>query len=226
MGFPGHVCAPNITPDAETGIGAWSDDEILRAVREGVDNHGETLFPMMPYSAYRRLPDEDAYSIVAYIRSIPAQRKAAPPNYVNCPVNMFIRMEPKPVTAVVKPVAQDDLVKYGEYMATIAGCKLCHLDDLAGGEEFPMPQGVVRSANLTPGAKGIVPDDAEDFIRIFRAYQSGELPQGVTDNDHTVMPWSLYSGMADDDLRAIHAYLRSLPPVDKQIQTYGETSAD
>ncbi|MCB1022691.1 MAG: c-type cytochrome [Acidobacteria bacterium] len=226
MGFPGHVCAPNITPDAETGIGAWSDDEVLRAIREGVDNHGEVLFPMMPYTTYRSLPDEDAYAIVAYIRSIPAQRNAMAPNTVNFPVSMFIRMAPQPVTEPVGPVAQDDLVQYGEHMVTISGCKLCHLDDLAGGEEFPMPQGVVRSANLTPGAKGIVPDNADDFIRIFHAYQGGELPQGVTDKDHTVMPWSVYSGMADDDLRAIHAYLRSLPPVEKQIQTYGESKAD
>ena len=75
MGFPGHVCAPNITPDVENGIGSWTDDEVLRAIREGVSKDGETLFPMMPYSSYRNLSDEDAYAIVAYIRSIPAQSR-------------------------------------------------------------------------------------------------------------------------------------------------------
>ena len=226
MGFPGHVCAPNITPDAETGIGSWTDDEILRAMREGVDKDGEVLFPMMPYEAYRNLPDEDAYAIVAYIRSIPAQRRQFAPNKVNFPVNVFIRMAPRAITTPVAVVSKSDPVRYGDHMATISGCKVCHLPDLSGGEEFPLEQGVVRSSNLTPGVEGIVPANADDFVGLFRAYQGGAMPDGVTDRDYTVMPWVTYSGMDETDLRAIHAYLRSLPPVDKQVQTYGEPKAD
>jgi hypothetical protein len=226
MGFPGHVCAPNITPDEETGIGSWTDDEILRAMREGVDKNGEVLFPMMPYGSYKNLPDEDAYAVVAYIRSIPAQRTQIAANRVNFPVSVFIRMAPQPIEAPVAAVSQSDLVRYGEHMATISGCKLCHLEDLAGGDEFPTQQGIVRSSNLTPGAEGIVPEDFDDFLRLFRAYQGGAMPDGVTDRDFTVMPWASYSGMEEGDLRALHAYLRSLPPVDKQVQTYGEPKAD
>lgn len=225
IGFPGHVCAPNITPDPETGIGAWTDDEVLRAIREGVNRDGETLFPMMLYSYYRNLPDEDAYAIVAYIRSIPPVRKADEPARVNFPVNLFIRMAPQPIEAPVPPVDTSDPAKYGDYLMTVAGCKECHGADLSGGRELPTDQGVVRSSNLTPGAD-IVPAESGAFLRIFRAYQGGNLPEGVTDRDYTVMPWVAYSGMAEEDLRAIHAYLRSLPPVEKEVQTYGAAKSD
>jgi len=225
MGFPGHVCAPNITPDPETGIGAWTDDEVLRAVREGVNRDGETLFPMMLYPYYRNLPDDDAYAVVAYIRSIPAARKAYEPARVNFPVNMLIRMEPQPIESPVQPVDKSDPVQYGEYLTKVAACKECHGADLSGGTEFPTEHGIVRPSNLTPGAD-IVPADVEDFLRIFRAYQGGNLPEGVTDRDYTIMPWVAYSGMEEADLRAIHAYLRSLPPVKKEVQTYGEAHSD
>ncbi len=60
MGLPGTVVASNITPDPETGIGAWTDGEKLRALREGIGRDGRVLFPMMPYTDYRNLCDEDA----------------------------------------------------------------------------------------------------------------------------------------------------------------------
>jgi hypothetical protein len=70
--WAGKLFARNITPDRETGIGSWSDDAIARAIREGVDNEGKTLFPIMPYQNYRSLSDEDLASLVVYLKSIPA----------------------------------------------------------------------------------------------------------------------------------------------------------
>src|SRR5512135_127846 len=60
FGVPGVVYARNITPDPETGLGRWTDGEILRAIREGVDRNGNALFPMMPYASYHEMADEDA----------------------------------------------------------------------------------------------------------------------------------------------------------------------
>ena len=62
-GFPGRVYAPNITPDPETGAGNWTDDQLARAIREGVSHDGRALFPFMPYPDYRALSDEDLASI-------------------------------------------------------------------------------------------------------------------------------------------------------------------
>src|SRR5712692_2770994 len=71
QGLPGHVVAPNLTPDPETGSGTWSDDGLARAIREGVGHDGRALFPFMPYEHYRALSDEDLASIVVYLRSLP-----------------------------------------------------------------------------------------------------------------------------------------------------------
>ncbi len=65
-----RVYARNLTPDAETGIGGWSDADVVRAIRAGVDDQGQSLCPQMP--RFADLSDEDAAAIVAYLRSLPA----------------------------------------------------------------------------------------------------------------------------------------------------------
>jgi hypothetical protein len=63
--------ALNITCDKETGIGSWTDDQIARAIREGIGCGDRALFPTMPYQKFRHLSDEDLASVVAYIRTVP-----------------------------------------------------------------------------------------------------------------------------------------------------------
>jgi hypothetical protein len=69
-GLLGTLTAPNLTPDPETRLGRWSDDEMGRAIREGVDPDGSALFPLMPYGCYRHVSDEDLPSIVVYLKSL------------------------------------------------------------------------------------------------------------------------------------------------------------
>ncbi|MCA1816259.1 MAG: cytochrome c [Acidobacteria bacterium] len=80
-----RVVAPNITPDRETGIGAWSDDALARAVREGIGHDGRTLFPAMPYPFFRHMSDEDLAAIYAYLRTLKPVRhrvdNSEPPTY-------------------------------------------------------------------------------------------------------------------------------------------------
>ena len=75
-GFPGLVFAPNITPDPETGAGNWTDDQLARAIREGVGHDGRALFPFMPYQDFRFYSDEDLASIIVYLRSSAADPQA------------------------------------------------------------------------------------------------------------------------------------------------------
>ena len=77
-GLPGRVVAPNLTPDRETGAGTWTDDQLARAIREGIGHDGRALFPAMPYSSYRALSDEDMASIILYLRSLPPVRNPLP----------------------------------------------------------------------------------------------------------------------------------------------------
>jgi len=76
----GHLLiAPNITPDRETGIGAWSDEELIRALRTGVTRHGRQLNPVMPYlTAYRDMTDQDAKDVVRFLRSVTPVKRTWP----------------------------------------------------------------------------------------------------------------------------------------------------
>ena len=112
FGLPGEVAASNITPDRETGIGAWSDGEKIRAIRDGVDREGRTLFPLMPYRFYRYMSDEDVQSLVAYLNALPPLRHSQPKTRIQFPVNLFIKSAPKPAGQVAPPDL-GDRVKYG-----------------------------------------------------------------------------------------------------------------
>jgi hypothetical protein len=69
---------PNITPDVETGIGGWSDDEIMRAVRDGIGKDQHLMFPLMPFTSYQHVSEEDLRAIVAYLRSVPPIKNKRP----------------------------------------------------------------------------------------------------------------------------------------------------
>ena len=74
----GVFYAPNLTPDRETGLGAWSEQEIIDAVRKGVRPDGRMLAPMMPYPSYGAMSDADAAALAAYLKSLPPVRHKAP----------------------------------------------------------------------------------------------------------------------------------------------------
>lgn len=83
---PGRVVAPNLTPDPETGAGLWTDDQLARAIREGIGHDGHALFPLMPYTFFRRMSDEDLASVIVYLRSLPPVRNPLPPTEIIFPV--------------------------------------------------------------------------------------------------------------------------------------------
>ena len=221
VGLPGTLVAPNITPDPETGLGRWSDDEIGRSIREGVDREGRTLFPLMPYTSFRILSDEDLASIVVYLRSLPAVRNPLPPSNITFPVNYLIRNAPQPITT---PIPQPDLstsVLRGKYLMEVAGCAGCHTPqkrgqplpgmNFAGGNVFEGPWGRVASANLTPDASGISYYDETLFAQAMRTGYVQARPL------NPIMPWHAYKGMIDQDLSAIFAYLRTFPAVHHRV---------
>jgi mono/diheme cytochrome c family protein len=234
---PGQICMPNITSHRTAGVGGWTDGEILRAVREGVDRDGRALFPMMPYLDYRALSDEDAQAIVAYLRTLPPDPAAAPPTSLEFPVSFFIKMVPKPLKGPVAAPDRSDRVRYGEYLATISGCRYCHTPVdareqplpgklFAGGHELAGWWGKVRSANLTPDATGLGSRGRNEFIGQFRSYVSPATAAPVQPGRNTPMPWLAFAGMTDDDLGAIYDYLRSLPPVVNSVERFPATSRE
>lgn len=220
-GLPGRVVASNITPDVETGAGKWTDDQLARAIREGIGHDGRTLFPMMPYPHYRDMSDEDLASVVVYLRSLPPVRRELPKTEIIFPVKYLMRSAPEPVTApVIAPDAKDQL-HYGAYLIDIAGCSDCHTPmekgqpipglEFAGGQVFKLPAEEVASANLTPDPSGIPYYTDVLFIQALRTGYVGARKLSP------IMPFEVYKNLTDDDLKAIFANLRTLKAVWHQV---------
>jgi hypothetical protein len=115
-GLPGTIVAPNLTPDPSTGAGAWSDDRLARAIREGIGHDGRALFPLMPYEHFRTMSDEDLASVVVYIRSLQPVQNQLPRTEIEFPVKYLIRSAPQPVTAPVPASTSTDPVERGRYL--------------------------------------------------------------------------------------------------------------
>jgi len=234
IGFPGTLAASNLTPDPDTGLGKWTDGEILRAMREGVDREGKALFPIMPYGHFRHMSDDDAKAIVAYLRTIKPQRYAAPAKSLDVPLNFIEKFVPQPITAPVPVPDRSNSVAYGKYLVSIGACAECHTpkDDkgnalpgmeLAGGWEMHAPDFRVVTANITPHPSNWMGQcSKEEFIGRFRAmagYTVDTAP-AAPKGKNTLMPWISYSGMTDEDLGAIYDYLKTVTPIDHKVNPF------
>lgn len=214
----GRAVSQNITPDPDTGVGKWTDAQLITALREGKRPDGTTIGPPMPIEWYRKMSDDDAAAIVAYIHSV------KPIHHVVENSQFKIPLPPAygpPVGHVTAP-PRTDKVAYGGYLAGPLGhCMECHTPfakpgqlDMsrlgAGGRDLPsgVDDGRIVSRNITP--------DAEDGIGkwgdadIKRAITTGVRPDGT--KLARIMAVSWYAKMSPEDLDAIVAYLRSLPP--------------
>jgi len=233
-GLPGVVVASNITPDRETGIGGWTDGEKIRAIREGVDRDGNALFNMMPYTSFGLFSDDDVQALVAFLDSLPPVHNPLPKTKLVFPVSVLIKSAPKPVGSVAA-IDKSDPRKYGEFLAAVGGCGDCHtpIDDkgrplpgklLAGGQVFDTPMGKVVSANITPDiATGTGKWSQEFFLKKFydyKEYATNGPPSSPGPQSFTLMPWLSFANKTEDELTAIYAYLRTVPPVHNAIETH------
>lgn len=216
--LPGRIVAPNLTPDKETGAGTWTDDMLARSIREGIGHDGRTLFPLMPYTAFHGLSDEDVASLVVYLRSVPAVHHELPKTEVIFPVKYLINSAPEPVTEPVPDVnPQTDPQKYAEHVTKIAGCADCHTAAVkgeevkgmayAGGTPLIGPWGRASAANITPDDTGIKNFTEEAFAAAVRNGTVNGQPLSLG------MPSGAYHNLSDSDVQAIFSYLRTVPPV-------------
>ena len=224
----GTLWIPNLTPDPETGLGTWRDDEILRALRDGVAADGHFLLPLMPTFSYQHLSDEDARAVVAYLRSIPPYKQAMPRPENKLPFMQKVLFEivgaqmHAPVAGVGAPDRSDKLA-YGHYLARIGACTECHsLTEkgprqeadplyLAGSDHaFEDPAlGETYARNLTPDPETGLGSYAASALK--QALRTGRR----LDGKRMAPPMSIViphlSGLAEDDMDALVAYLKSIP---------------
>lgn len=214
---PFTVSAPNLTADP-TGLGEWSDEEIRRALVEGLGRDGRPLAPVMPYSWYNALSERDLSAVIAYLRTVPAVEHTVPdPVY-----RVVIHTPPAPgAEAPIPKEARTDPVSQGHYLATIGHCMECHtarledgLPDFAGGwgrggMAFPGPWGISVAANITQDPEwGIGAWTDEEIARA--------ITQGISHDGTPLFPpmaFGYYARMTDEDVAALVAWLRTVPPL-------------
>ena len=236
-GMPGNIYAKNITP---SGIGNWTDGELIRAVTQGITKDNQALFPVMPYYSYNNLTQEDIESIVCYIRSLNPIENNVPETELDFPVNLIVKTLPLKTYTPAKPIERIDSINYGKYLFTIAGCSGCHTPandkgelipgmDLAGGRKFTTPWGLVQSANITPDPEtGIGKWTKDEFISRFKKYSTEEARNISVDPNsfNSVMPWTMYGGMKEEDLSDIYDYLKTVKPVKHLVVKYTPLTAE
>ncbi|HSU28634.1 MAG TPA: c-type cytochrome [Chitinophagaceae bacterium] len=231
-GLPGTIYAKNITPDPETGIGTWTDDEIYRAITQGISKKGDTLFPIMPYADFNHMAKSDLLSIIAYIRTLKPIKNKVPDRQLFIPISMAYpapALQPSQDGNMIPP--ESDLVKYGAYLVNAAVCGDCHtpmgergpiMDKMfAGGFPFDVGTFKVNTANITPDSTtGIGNWNEATFLNKVTQYREEKSYHFNPGKQNTIMPITMYAGMTDNDLKAIYAYLRSLKPVSNKVEKW------
>lgn len=205
----GTISFSNLTPDVETGLGAWSDAEIARAIREGIGRDGRELY-IMPSQMFHEMSDADVAAIVGYLRSLEPVRNELPAMSGNIFGKAALALHLLTPGAVGEPITaprvapEPGTLAYGEYLVTIGLCQDCHGENLHGGKS-PAADALPAPDLTSSGHPGAWTE--AQFIDTLRF---GTTPEGRL-LDPEQMHWPLYGQMTDEDLSTIFLYLRSLP---------------
>ena len=200
-----RLAATNLTR-GRGGIGEYTDADLERAIRHGVGPDGRPLV-FMPSEAYGVLTDEDLAALLGYLRSFPPVDREHPEPRVGPVARVLyltgqfplLPVDITPHDAPRAPRKPGVTVEYGQYLATIGGCRSCHGQALAGDANPDAP-------DITVGR--LADWSEEDF---FRSLREGRRPDGSA-IDPVKMPWVRSGLMTDDEVRAVWTYMRSLPP--------------
>ena len=217
----GKFYGPNITPDPNAGIGRWSETDFVAAMRLGLRPDGAHYFPAFPYSSFTKIADADLKDLYAYLRTLPPSSNPSKRHELNFPFGWrflvwgwkWLYFTP---SAFVPDPQRSQMLNRGAYLATALGhCGECHTPRnflgglkpgryLAGGR---MPEG--RTPNLTPTRLRRWNDrQLMDFLRT-GGTPEGDVPSEVMEE----VIRNTTSQLTPEDLSALVAYLRSIPPL-------------
>ncbi len=227
----GTFYSPNITPDKETGIGGWSGEDFVAALREGTAPDGGHYFPAFPYPTYTNMTEPDMLAIKAYLDSLEPVRKPNSAHEISPPFSWrFLQTFWKLLFFERGPMQADpdrsETWNRGAYLVeALAHCGECHTPRNAlGGLDRDMwmagtpdgPDGELV-ANITPDAETGIGDWSEGDI-------VGLLKTGLKPNFDDVqgsMQEAIDDGLkylTDEDLKAIAVYLKALPPIENKVE--------
>ncbi len=213
----GEFYVPNITPDAKTGIGRYTDAQLARSLRFGVRHDGRAMLPFMPFA---NLADDDLVAVLSYLRAQPPVEHAVPdhdPNVLGRFAKAFILEPTGPSKPIVASMTPDGSAAYGEYLAnSVANCFGCHTKhDMKTGEVIGKPfagGGEVEEHGKTFYPPNLTPDPETGRITMWTEDQFVARFQGAVATD-SPMPWATFRRISESDLRALYRYLRTVPPV-------------
>lgn len=206
------VAGPHISAGPNSVTAAYTIEDWVRTVRHGVKPDGRPVF-IMPSEDYNRLTDADLGALIAHVKRLPATPGQAAVTQLPLPVRVLYGFGQIPDAAAridhslppEKPVPEGVTAEHGRYIAHT--CIGCHGEGLSGGRIAGGPPDWPPAANLTPGEGSVMPRyaDAQSFVAMFR---SGKRPDGTA---IPVMPFGSFGAMSEVDLRALHAYLKTVP---------------
>jgi mono/diheme cytochrome c family protein len=231
LGTPfGTFYSPNITPDPETGTGAWSEGDFARALRMGVSPAGEHYFPVFPYPSYTRMSDGDVRDLWAYLRSLPPVRRENLRHDVSAPFSWRFLQAGWKMLFFEEGAFRSDPDRTpawnrGAYLVNaLAHCGECHTPrNRLGGPDHDLflagtadgPEGE-RVPNITPDpATGIGGWTTGDIVQLLKSSLKPDY-----DNVQGTMAEAVEHGLrhlSDEDLEAIAEYLREVPPVVNKV---------
>ena len=218
----GTIVTPNITPDKDAGIGAWTDDEFISALWRGCGHDGKRLFPAMPYPSFTLMSKDDVLAIRAYLKTVEPVEVKVESNLLPFPFNLRFNLAIWNLINFLEGRYQPDSTRSAEWnrgrylVDALEHCTVCHTPkNLLGGDK--------RSAylagaslqgwfapNVAPNhnGKGVDAYKDDDLFRLLRTGQNGkDIPGGPMAE---VIEKST-SKLTDDDLRAMIAYLKDKP---------------
>ena len=218
----GRISTPNITPDKATGIGDWTDDEFYRALHEGIGRHGEYLYPAFPFPWFTRVSRDDVLAIKAYLFSLPPANAPRRPNALRFPFNIrdtlwtWRTLFFKPAEPAAAPPPGDSAARGGYLVEGLGHCGECHNQhNILGASEWSgrLEGGPIEgwyAPNITSDGRQGVGQWGEDQIVQF--LKTGAAPdKGVALGPMRETIDDSLKYLADGDLRAIAAYLKSSP---------------
>jgi mono/diheme cytochrome c family protein len=216
----GKLVGPNITPDRDAGIGAWTDDEFIAALHEGRGRGGIRLFPAMPYPVYTKMSREDALAIRAYLQTVEAVPDKVQPNQLPFPVNIRLNMAVWNALNFTPGRLEPDSSKSAEWnrgrylVDALSHCGTCHTPKnfLGADKTSAYLQGGVLQGWFAPNItadnhKGIARWSVDDIVSYLK---NGANPDAIATGDMSEEVVHSSSHLTDDDLKAIAVYLKSV----------------
>jgi mono/diheme cytochrome c family protein len=217
----GRLYAPNITPDRQTGIGAWNADDFWRALHNGKSRDGRLLYPAFPYTNYTRVTRPDADALFAYLQSLAPQRQPNRPHEMRFPYDRQLMLAGwrllyfKP--GVFEPDTRRDAAwNRGAYLVEGLGhCSACHSTrNSLGGTEGALAGGLIPvlgwyAPSLTSDAEAGLGD--WDTPHIVQLLKTGVSPRATVFGPMAEVVTRSLQHLSDSDVAAMASYLKSVP---------------